>query len=424
MIKECTKERRKEKFFMIKNLTKNIKEKTNNGITLIALVITIIVLLILAGVSIAMLTGENGILTQSQNAKNRTAEAEAQEREDLDRQNELISNAIGLPETSDTKPFLPAGATVTNNDLNTGVTIKDSNGNEWVWIEVPKSIYTNTEYNGGTAPSSSTDYAKIESTMQNYAKDYRESGFEDTWYSEAQHGFESAPDYNNYKNSMLKSVYENGGFYIGKYEVGIKEDTYRTYETDYDTEHPTTGYTAVIQEGKYVYNWVRCNQAQELSKSLATGGRTSSLMFGIQWDLVLKHIETKKGKTKEELKTKSTDWGNYYDATFDINKGKYSEDYGKTYKTVSGTYQKQENDEVLLTTGATSRNSTLNIYDLAGNVWDWTLEQYTSDSRYPCAIRGGAYDYYDYGYPASDHAYHSTTYSKASYGFSPVLWKN
>ena len=51
--------------------------KNNKGITLIALVITIIVLLILAGVSIAMLTGENGILTQAENSKEDTAKAEA-----------------------------------------------------------------------------------------------------------------------------------------------------------------------------------------------------------------------------------------------------------------------------------------------------------------------------------------------------------
>ena len=51
-------------------------KKIDNGITLIALVITIIILLILAGVSIAMLTGENGILTQALNAKNRTDEAD------------------------------------------------------------------------------------------------------------------------------------------------------------------------------------------------------------------------------------------------------------------------------------------------------------------------------------------------------------
>lgn len=54
--------------------------KNNKGITLIALVVTIIVLLILAGVSIAMLTGNNGILTQGKNAKTDTANAEVAER--------------------------------------------------------------------------------------------------------------------------------------------------------------------------------------------------------------------------------------------------------------------------------------------------------------------------------------------------------
>ena len=61
------------------NIIKN-KIKQKNGITLIALVITIIVLLILAGVSIAMLTGQNGILTQANNAKNETEQANAKEK--------------------------------------------------------------------------------------------------------------------------------------------------------------------------------------------------------------------------------------------------------------------------------------------------------------------------------------------------------
>ena len=51
----------------------------NKGITLIALIITIIVLLILAGVSIAMLTGENGILTQAKKAKEETKEVAIEE---------------------------------------------------------------------------------------------------------------------------------------------------------------------------------------------------------------------------------------------------------------------------------------------------------------------------------------------------------
>ena len=387
--------------------------KNNRGITLIALVITIIVLLILAGVSIAMLTGENGILTQVQNAKNKTEEAEAQERKDLDKQNEIISNAIGLPETSDTKPFLPEGATVTNNDLNTGVTIKDSNGNEWVWIEVPKSIYTNTEYNGGTAPTNSEDYGKIESVMQEYAKDYREANYEDTWYSEAQHGFASAEAYNDHKNKMLKSVYENGGFYIGKYEVGTE-----TLRNTADAELTTP----VIKEGAYPYNYVTSKQAQERSGLLATGGRTSSLMFGIQWDLVMKHIEKKQGKTKEELKTKSTEWGNYLDSTFNITKGKYSEDSGETYSSVSEIYSKQQADDVILTAGATTRNSTLNIYDLAGNLSEWILEECTlDDARYPCVIRGGNYKIGE-NTPVSKRGADGTTGNNFYSGFRPALW--
>lgn len=393
-------------------------KRRSKGITLIALVITIIVLLILVGVSIAMLTGKNGIITQAENAKNKTEEAEAQEKADLDEQNVIIENIVAgengsggtLPSNNDTKPFLPEGATVTNNNLDTGVTIKDSNGNEWVWIEVPKSIYTNTEYNGGTAPTGSEDYGKIESVMQSYAKDYRESEYKDTWYAEEQHGFKSATDYNNHKNSMLKSVYENGGFYIGKYEVGT--ETLRNTATAELT-------TPVIKEGAYPYNYVTCKQAQEKSKELATGGRTSSLMFGIQWDLVLKHIETKKGKMQTELKKDSRTWGNYYNATFDITKGKYSENSGKTFTQVSEIYIK--NREALLTTGATERNSSLNIYDLAGNVYEWTLERNTSTTLSPCTGRGGNYEA-NGGLPVSNRSYYSTTVSYDDRGFRSALW--
>ena len=55
------------------------KTKKEKGITLIALVTTIIVLLILAGVSIATLTGQNGILTRAQDARTETEEAEERE---------------------------------------------------------------------------------------------------------------------------------------------------------------------------------------------------------------------------------------------------------------------------------------------------------------------------------------------------------
>ena len=460
--------------------------KSTKGITLIALVITIIVLLILAGVSIAMLTGDNGILTQAKEAKEaniagtekeqiklamqslkmkkqadnvsttvaadelqnqliadgaKNVTVEAGENGSLvvkyaDSKNQYTVNQNGeiaengqipgepdkpgtetggtLPSTADTKPFLPDGATVVERDLNKGVVIKDANGNEWTWIEVPKSIYANTAYNGGTAPTSSTDYAKIESTMQKYAEAYRKSGYTDTWQEEAQHGFASADEYNNHKNAMLKSVYENGGFYIGKYEVGT--ETLRTTK-----DQPLT--TLVIKEGAYPYNYVTNKQAQEKSKELATGGKTSSLMFGIQWDLVLKHIENKQGKTQAELKNDSTTWGNYENATFEITKGKYanSTDYGETFTEVNGTYTKPASKEVLLTTGATERNSVLNIYDLAGNEYEWTLEKSTL-TGYPSVSRGGRYNFSGSNYPASYRGNYATSSSNSIISFRPALW--
>lgn len=91
-----------------------------------------------------------------------------------------------LPSTAETTPFLPDGATVTNADLGTGVTIKDEKDNEWTWIEVPRSIYDNEAYytNGATKPENSEDYTNIETIMQNYASSYR-SSYTDEWYSVA-----------------------------------------------------------------------------------------------------------------------------------------------------------------------------------------------------------------------------------------------
>ena len=473
----------KEKMNINNNTTKTKEiKKSSKGITLIALVITIIVLLILAGVSIAMLTGDNGILTQAKEAKEANIAGTEKEQIQLamqslkmkkqadnvstivaadELQNQLIADGaknvtvesgendslvvkyaesknqytvnqngeIGengqtpggpdkpgtetggtLPSTADTKPFLPTGATVVEKDLSKGVVIKDSNGNYWTWIEVPKTIYENTAYNGGTAPTSSTDYAKIESTMQKYAEAYRGS-YTDEWYSEAQHGFASADKYNEHKKAMLKSVYENGGFYIGKYEVGT--ETLRTTK-----DAPLT--TPVIKEGAYPYNYVTNKQAQEKSKELATGGKTSSLMFGIQWDLVLKHIENKQGKTQAELKNDSTTWGNYNNAEFEITKGKYSTNYGNTFTEVKGTYPKPRSS-VLLTTGATERNSVLNIYDLAGNEFEWTLEKSTNTSS-PSVSRGGYCLSYGSLYPASSRSSDTTSSSNGDISFRPALW--
>ena len=183
---------------------------------------------------------------------------------------------------------------------------------------------------------------------------------------------------------MLKSVYQNGGFYIGKYETGT--ETARTF----DSSSTVPGETPVIKQNAYPYNDVTCSQAQTLASNMEHGDRTTSLLFGVQWDLTLKYLETK-GTSQADLKTDSTNWGNYSNSVWNITNAnlKYAPNgYGWTTATEKS---KTSNESILLSTGASESFSKMGIYDLAGNEREWTLE-YTSNTKHPCACRGGNYD--------------------------------
>ena len=412
---------------VLKNFDKKeqVRRKQEKGITLIALVITIIVLLILAAVSIATLTGENGILSKANTAKEETEKASKEEQ----RQLAIIEANMNDKETEFQGVKIPAECAPTRiegeSTVAEGLVIVDSEGNSYVWIEVPKSIYNNTSYTTDvTTPINSTDYADIEKVLQNYAKDYRKEGYSDTYYSGCGLG---ESKYIELKNAMLKSVYENGGFWIGQYEMGyeLKEgETVRYFD---DQREHLVDKSPVCKEGAYPYNFVTCKQAQGLASSMKSGNYTSSLMFGIQWDLVMKFIETKEGKTQDELKKDSKDWGNYQNVSFDVTKGKYSTDKGQTFTEVIGSYTKpartDENEPgILLTTGASERNSVLNIYDIAGNVYEFTLEKYTVDLNYPCCVRGGKNSGYGNKYPAYIHDYGNASNSFNFTGFRSALY--
>lgn len=304
--------------------------------------------------------------------------------------------------------YIPKGFQVSQtpgeNTIDEGLVVKDGNQNEWVWIEVPKSIYITAE--------SSEDYANIEKDMQTYVGAYRNNNYTDRWYSEQQHGFKTSKDYDDWKNAMLKSVYEKGGFYIGRYEVGTQ--TVRTSAS-------ATLTTPIIQRNAYPYNYVTGKQAQERATQLATEGKTTSLMFGIQWDLVLKYIETREGKTQTQIKTDSTTWGNYSNADYTITRGKYSINNGTNFLDISSDYSKLSTNNVLVTTGSMQRNSTLNIYDIAGNLKEWTLE-YTGDSNSPCTLRGG--DFISNGSNYSVASRYGVAINRSFYcdGFRSALW--
>ena len=292
--------------------------------------------------------------------------------------------------SNETRPYLPTGFTqVKGTTLKSGLTIQDSTGNQYVWVEVPKAerLYKTAGLN--ITDFTDEEYTKIEDDLHTYTDDYRQSGWEDEYYSDETTGLTS-DQYTNLKKTMLKSVYQNGGFYIGKYETGIESAPKTSGSSTAPTETP------VIKQNSYPYNFVTCKQAQTLASNMESGNHTSSLMFGVQWDLVLKYLETK-GTAQADLTTNSTNFGNYYNKLYNITN--IESKYYLNPKWTSGAYgTKTSNSFILLSTGASDDFCKQGIYDLAGNVAEWTLE-YTSTSSNPCVKRGGSYSAEGRGQP-------------------------
>ena len=328
-----------------------------------------------------------------------------------------------IPSTSDTTPYLlDRNSTIlSGTNLENGLVMIDGNENEWVWIEVPKSIFSNVAYTGGQSITSSEgdeNLERIEQTLKNYASDYGYENWNDVYYEGC--GLESEGQYISLKNRMLKSVFDNGGFWIGRYEAGSNEYL--------QNENEIKDRDLVIQKDKYTYNFVITEKAQELSETLVTNDeRVSSLMFGIQWDLICKYIETKNIKLEDGtlvneyfLTHNSKEIGNYSSSKFTItsmNAQKLNSNESN-YSAIAQNQVKNADEEVLLTTGASDANKILNIYDLAGNQFEMTLEHSEID-EYPTTVRGGHSG--DAGY-LSSHDYVEYNIGYKNISFRPTIF--
>ncbi len=570
----------------MEKLNVKTKPKTNKGITLIALVITIIVLLILAAVSIATLTGDNGILTKAQTAQKLTKQETAKEKIqvevlgsldnsgniDLNELNENLKNVEGItkgypieelpaeltvdgytvkieksgkvtvegeggtdptdtPEppkeptfehidTAETNPAgsMPIGATVVESDANNGIVIRDENGNEWVWIEVPKSEmpknikfvnetgyseddqancdsitaalktyaapYTQGDasqsYNWtdewydkfGTTYDGKNEYSKVTYITSNSyfteAKEYYGTIYKNNTEPEEATSYEKGTTYyakiteklndtsgcgltyNEYKETyqkMIKSVYKNGGFWIGRYEAGI-EGTTGTDEASLKLGRISssaridisTSPKAISQKDAIPYNFVTCSEAQKLANEMTPdSSKTSSLLFGIQWDLVCKYLEVKSNLNELDINTDSQKWGNYYNVEIPIESSNaksayvYYNNSDKNYyfsnewrKMTEATKQaitdRTVENCILLSTGASETTKKLNIYDLAGNEWEWTLEHATADTNYPCSTGGGSFSNDSCDYPASGRNTYGRAAANYNKSFRPALY--
>ena len=495
---------------------KQKNKKLEKGITLIALIITIIILLILAGVTITMLTGDNGILKQATNARETNTKAELEEQvklavmaskvnntasiniETLEEEINKISGTTITKSEEDKLPWtvkkgnyevtitedgtittnttgkddgkkdepvvesevmkqakaaMPEGAHIdTSTNENTGIVMIDSNGNEWVWVEVPATVFTNAKNN--------TDYENIKTDLITYASDYRKNGYTDEWYAmegstpvtASTEGLTDAQktlnngcgltynEYNTNYNKMLSSIYTNKGFYIGRYEAGIEVSDTDTSLARYSrTEITSSSPKAVSKKDMIPYNYIYCSEAQQLANGMSTGNKTSSLMYGIQWDLVCKFLEVKgnwdtsTNTAQYYIKGNCTSWGNYKNSSITLVRGKYNispklssstwtlfnidtENYVISSKTNNNTSYFQ-----LLTTGASEDTNEMNIYDFAGNEFEWTLEKNTN-AYAPCSIRGGGYSNNGGDGPASHRTNYYLADSSDFIGLRPTLY--
>lgn len=285
-----------------------------------------------------------------------------------------------------------------------GLVIQDEKLNSYVWVPVNKNIFIDEKYtksNDGNKVTTDTDYNGMYNILNEYAKEYAQNEYVDKWYALDGTNYITEDtenlttyqksltngcglnynEYINLRNTMLKSIYHNGGFWISQYEIGTNSN-----------ESSSANRIIASKKDMYVYNNVTCVTAQKLAEGIKPQDSecTSSILFGIQWNLVCKFIEKNSNKTKSELVENSKILGNYQDSKFDVTSGKFSEDNGLNYEDINNIYEKQANNQILFTTGASNKNCVLNIYDLAGNVEELTLQQSNATDK-KVSTRGGSY---------------------------------
>ena len=195
------------------------------------------------------------------------------------------------------------------------------------------------------------------------------------------------------------------GFYIARYEAGIPETLTSAISTADITARNVVG-TPVSKKNQVPWNYISWSNAKENAQNMYKLADTnnhvqSTLITDRMWEATLQWLK----------QSGSRSWGNYYDAAV-TGITEYSEDKGATWTKVSSTTKEPSTRRLwLLKTGHTDYTSRKNIYDLAGNLWEWTNAKYNSSSS-SYVRRGGSYCY-EVGYSAigrggySDEGYHS-----------------
>lgn len=404
--------------------SKNLKTN-KNGITLIALVITIIIMLILVAVTVTVAL-KGGLFSTSKQAKsdiqgeinaeqtladrrvkidgvwydstekylegtpsedqNTPAYADAKKND-----NGILEENAKFTDTAGTA-VVPKGFKVVEGidgtkSIAEGLVIQDEEGNEFVWIPVNYNLEEGEEKDAnGLYPNFLEVFYRsnwsnnARGTKYDSTSDYTEPFSKGTGYTRED------TDYYD----MMKSVQENKGFYIGRYEAG--SETART------SSSATTA--MVVQRDQYPYNYVTWGKSMgDIDAEISSSGHgavylskhmydnkdvgvISTLCYGVQWDAMLDFIKVTNNVTD------STSWGNCKNNEFSIDRtdAKYYTASGG-WKKISeeGIKTKTSSEAIFLTTGASDDFAAKNIYNVAGNCWEWTMEAYSTSTR---VVRG------------------------------------
>lgn len=288
---------------------------------------------------------------------------------------------------------------------NEGLVILDENDNEYVWIPV---------------------YGEIE-----YSK--RDSNVHNNYTARVEEVKDDSLPVGIISEDEQISKY--GGFYVARYEAGLPdsettEELMKTKIFSADDNNKNNIGKAQSKENKIVWNRINYTNSKIVAEDVVSNEYVQSgLLTGTQWDTMCKFIE----KSGVDVLSNSVAWGNYYDKIdYNVNDVYYRTEHADVVYS-KGNYTKSANGYLLLPTGifakSVENSSPKNLYDVAGNVWEWTAE-IVNEVKYEqqkvrvgnIILRAGSYHVIGANCAAFRHGNVNNSFTNQYVGFRFVLY--